>query len=224
LSRRRACGDGAAVAAGAASVSFIDDREAAMRTLKPLSAAALLALTLLSLICRSAADDKEPIYKGKPLSAWVEQLADRSATARQEAAEALGQIGPAAKPAVGALIAALGDTDDAVRDAAAETLAVFGKDAVGPLTAALKHTDASVRRGAAAALGHMGPDARDAVPALIAMVKNDADSDVREAVVRALGSIGPDAKAAAPALRDALTDKEQHIREAAAAALKRIEK
>ena len=196
-----------------------------MRRLKPLSAAAaLLVLTLLSLICRSAADDKEPVYKGKPLSAWVEQLADRNATARQEAAEALGQIGPAAKPAVGALIAALGDADDAVRDAAAEALAVFGKDAVGPLTAALKHTDASVRRGAAAALGHMGPDARDAVPALIAMVKNDADSDVREAVVPALGSIGPDAKAAAPALRDALTDKEQHIREAAAAALKRIEK
>jgi HEAT repeat protein len=171
-----------------------------------------------------AGDDKEPVYQGKLLSAWIEQLTDRSATARQEAAEALGKIGPAAKPAVGPLIAALADSDDAVRDAAAEALAAFGKDAVAPLVAALKHTDANVRRGAAAALSNMGPAARDAVEPLVTLLKNDADADVREAAIRALGAIGPDAKTAAPALRDALTDKDQRIREAAATALKRIEK
>ncbi len=184
----------------------------------------LMAVALALTAALTAADDKEPVYQGKPLSAWVEQLTDRSATARQEAAEAIGKIGPAAKSAVGPLLAALGDTDDTVRDAAALALAAFGKDAVGPLTAALKHADANVRRGAAAAIGRIGPGAKDAVTPLVAVMKNDADSDVREAAIRALGSIGPDAKAAAPALRDALTDRDQGVREAAAAALKRIEK
>src|SRR5947209_20248855 len=101
--------------------------------------AALLPLALTALMVPSAAaDDKEPVYRGRSLGAWVEQLSDRSALARQEAAEALAKMGPAARPALGALVAALGDTDDAVREAASEALSSFGKDAVGPLTAALK--------------------------------------------------------------------------------------
>ncbi|HVS38416.1 MAG TPA: HEAT repeat domain-containing protein [Gemmataceae bacterium] len=154
--------------------------------------AAAIALGLIVCATCVTADDKEPVYRNKPLSAWIEQLADRSATARQEAAEAIGKIGTAAKPAIGPLVAVLADSDDTVRDAATQALAAFGKDAVPSLLAALKHSD--------------------------------ADADMREAAIRALGAIGPDAKAAAPALRDALTDKEQRIREAAAAALKRIEK
>ena len=138
----------------------------------------------------AAGEAKEPVYQGKPLSAWVEQLADRSAMARQEAANAaLAKMGPAAKPALGALVAALGDTDDAVRRRRRGAF-LFGKGAVGPLTAALERPDPAVPPGAAAAFFHMGPDAREAV-ALIAVLKNDADPDVRQTAADALGGIGP---------------------------------
>ena len=43
------------------------------------------------------------------------------------------------------------------------------------------------------ALGEIGPDAREAVPALIALVK-DKEVEVRGAAVYALGEIGPPAK------------------------------
>ena len=150
--------------------------------------ATVLALALFTATCRCAADDKDPVYKGKSLSAWIEQLTDRSATARQDAAEALGKMGAPAKPAIGPLIAALGDSDEVVRDAAATALSAFGKDAVGPLTNSLKHKEAAVRRGAADALGGIGPTARAAIPALRDALP-DKDEDVRKAVADALKRI-----------------------------------
>jgi HEAT repeat protein len=148
--------------------------------------AAMVVLALVVLVVqRAPADDKDPVHKGKPLSAWVEQLTDRSATARQEAAEVLGMMGAAAKPAIGPLIAALGDSDEVVREAAAGALSSFGKDAVGPLTDALKHKEAAVRRGAADALGGIGPKAKAAGAALCDALQ-DKDADVRKAVAEAL--------------------------------------
>ena len=149
--------------------------------------AVLLALTLQAGPCATA-DDKAPAYKGKPLSGWVEQLTDRSATARQEAAEALGKMGAPAKSAIAPLIAALADSDEVVRDAAGAALTAFGKEAVEPLTDALKHKEPTVRRGAADALGEVGPPAKAAVPALRDALL-DQDADVRKAVAEALKRI-----------------------------------
>ena len=144
------------------------------------------AAVLLAFACRCPADDKEPVYQGKPLSAWVDQLSDPSPTDRQEAAEAVSKIGPSTKSALGPLIAALGDTDGVVRDAAAVALASFRKDAVPPLVAALKAHDPAVRRGAASALSFIGADAHAAVGPLIAALK--ADDDHRRARARRLRS------------------------------------
>lgn len=166
------------------------------------------AAVLLALACRCPADDKEPVYQDKPLSAWVEQLSDPSPTARQEAAEVLSKIGPSAKSALGPLVAALGDTDGVVRDAAAVALASFRKDAVPPLVAALKAHDPAVRRGAASALSFIGADAHDAVGPLIAALKEDDDPDVRERVAYALGSFGPAAKDAIEPLAAAAVGKD----------------
>ena len=169
------------------------------------------ALAFLVLAGRCPADAKETIYQGKPLSAWVEQLSDRSATARQEAAEALAKIGPSAKSALGPLVAALGDTDGVVRDAAAVALASFRKDAVGPLIAALKARDPAVRRGAASALSFIGADARDAVGPLVTALKEDDDPDVLERVAYALGSLGPAAKDAVEPLAAVAVGKDANL-------------
>ncbi len=62
-----------------------------------------------------------------------------------------------------------------------------------------------MRRIAAFALGKIGPAAKEAVPALIAALK-DEDKDVRVYAASALGHIGPAAKEAVPALEAAARD------------------
>ncbi len=183
------------------------------------AATAAFLLALLASIQRAPADDTEIIYQRKPLSAWVEQLRDPSPIARQEAAETLSKIGPTAKSALGPLIAALGDTDGVVRDAAAVALASFRKDAVPPLVAALKAPDPAVRRGAASALSFIGADAHDAVGPLITALKEDNDPDVRERVAYALGSFGPAARDAVEPLAAAAVGKDAGLHGPAVMAL-----
>src|ERR1700722_13920267 len=68
------------------------------------SAWAWVGVALLALGGLYAADDKEPAYNGKPLSAWAAQLKDKDAAARLNAANALAALGPAARPAIPALV------------------------------------------------------------------------------------------------------------------------
>jgi HEAT repeat protein len=91
-------------------------------------------------------------------------------------------------PAVPALIKALGDSDSAVRRAAAEALGKLGDpQAVPALIQALGDSDSAVRRAAAEALGAIGDP--QAVPALIQAL-GDSDWDVRRAAAWALGKLG----------------------------------
>ena len=94
------------------------------------------------------------------------------------------------------------------------------------------------RRRAIQSLATMGPDAKSAVSALLAVVtakptmnkkdKNKANSDdLRIDAIKALGAIGPDAKEAASVLSDIVTakkGKDKGLKQAAADALKKIEK
>jgi HEAT repeat protein len=79
---------------------------------------------------------------------------------RRRAAEALGQLGPAGKVAVPALMEALNDKKYFdIRAAAATALGQIGPDAkaaIAALTAALKDKDESVRRAAAEAIKKIG--------------------------------------------------------------------
>jgi HEAT repeat protein len=131
-----------------------------------------------------AADQQEPSYKGRPMSAWVADLKSKDPDARFDAAIALGRMGPATaaavpnliglfedkdedvavavtialrrigKPAVPALIRALRDKD--TRFHAAGTLRRIGAPAVAPLMQALRDPNEDVRRGAESALRWMG--------------------------------------------------------------------
>jgi len=186
------------------------------------------------------------------VSKLVITLKDSDRRVRSTAAEALGDIGPAAKEAVPALIAALKDSEWHVRDSAEEALEDIGpaaKKAVPALIAALKDSDKKVREFAAKSLGEIGPAAKKAVPALIALHSDwsvreaalsalrkmglkavpaliaelkDSNSSARKFAAEALGKIGPAAKEAVPALIAALKDSEWNVRDSAEEALEDI--
>lgn len=101
----------------------------------------------------------EPFLDGRPLSAYVVELAEALAPlTRNNAAYSIARMGPAAKSAVPALIKALNDPEPAVRF---------------PVCIALRE---------------IGPDAKDAVPALTEALE-DRNEDVAAMARRALMAI-----------------------------------
>lgn len=181
----------------------------------------------------------------------LRDLQSEEIATRRRAADVLGRGGDAAREAVPALVAALGDVDEptglnaayalgAIGEAAVPALAAalraeaepvrrhagYGLTTVGaPAVAALIHasrdTDAQVRALAADALGDMGLPARGAVPVLRDALR-DADPWVRRQAADALGTIGPAAQDAVPALIDTLCDELPYVRFNAAFALARL--
>ena len=151
----------------------------------------------------------------------VHGLKSKDPSARGQAAEGLGQVGPEAGAAAPALAEALKDPDARVRIKAAEALwEVTGKaDVAAPaLAAALGEKAVDVRRLAAEALWRMGPEAEAAAPALAAALQ-DKDRDVRRDAAETLWRVGPAARPAVPALSGALKDEDGDVRRSAAGAL-----
>src|SRR6516162_9321846 len=78
-----------------------------------------------------------------------------------------------------------------------------------------KNTNVKVRRNAALALGFIKANQKEAVPALVAALK-DPDGGVRRIAIGVLGMIGLGAKEAVPALIAALKDPDAGVRRSAA--------
>lgn len=146
------------------------------------------------------------------------------------------------------LIQALKNTDFSISNSARQIFAARGARAVPVLIEALDHADPLIRENAAKALGDAGADAKDAIPALVASLR-DADEDVRiwssisltrlgepvaEWALGALGDASPAVRAdaaralskphpapprAAPALLAAVKDENVEVRRLAAQAL-----
>ena len=153
----------------------------------------------------------------------VASLSDAHPEVRRCAAWALGRRGSTVVSAVPSLAAALRDRADSVRSEAAHTLGQMGaasRPAVPSLFASLCDERASVRWQAARSLSAL-PLARDAVPALVAALRND-DDYVRGFAAWTLGSMGDAARDAVPALVAALPREEGYERGGAAAALAKI--
>ncbi|CAN5294877.1 hypothetical protein BH10PLA2_BH10PLA2_18000 [soil metagenome] len=97
------------------------------------------------------------------------------------------------------------------------------RDDVADLLKELKNKKATTRAAAAKEIGRLGAihasDVKDAIPALLNMVKKDLDAAPRKAAIEALGRIDPDPKETVQVLLGALKDKSPTVREAAAAAL-----
>jgi HEAT repeat protein len=123
-------------------------------------------------------------------------LKEKNRGVRLKAVEILREFGPAAKPALPALLQALQDKDDAVAVAVAEAVWHIGqrKETRAVLRRALKSKNSTVRQQAASILRQMGKQARDAVPSLLEAAK-DSNLAVRFETIRALQNIDPEAAA-----------------------------
>jgi HEAT repeat protein len=110
---------------------------------------------------------------------------------RASSIKALGGIGKGAirnEQVLPALKKLLMDTNGSIHTAAAEALGKIGPAGFTVLIDVLKNGDKWVRFHTAETLGLMGPAAKDAVPALVDLLK-DKDQDVRDAAKEALKKI-----------------------------------
>ncbi len=184
---------------------------------------------------RTAARKLAIEHKAELLPVFIQAAQDPDDKVRQYAISAIGDIGPAAAPAVPALITVLkgplGETPENFdgkraansRSAAAAALGNIGpaaKDAIPVLSAALKDDNIPVRRWSATSLGEMGSDGRSVMPALVAALA-DADPQVRRYAIQSLQKIGP-SRDVTPSLANALHDADPTVRDAAASLLKSL--
>ena len=114
----------------------------------------------------------------------------------------------------------IGAADKEVAAEALRTLTGLGQASVPALVEAL--TVLEHRPVVAAVLASMGEGAKEAVPALIEIVKTDKSPESRKEALMALGAIGPAAKEAVPAAIAALGDRNEKVNYAACFALGRI--
>jgi hypothetical protein len=124
----------------------------------------------------------------------IRQLGDDQYKVREEAAKQLTEIG---RPAVPALRAAMQSDDVEIKHRASRVFDTI-RTSMTYLLESLKGTDKAERKEAAEILEHLGADAKEAIPALIEVLK-DKDEEVRDAVILALVAIDPENKAIADA-------------------------
>ncbi len=130
------------------------------RILGPLATATLL---LASTASAQGTATKEPVANGQTLTQWIADLKAPAPQSRNAAAYEIAGMGPAAAPAVAALIEALGDPVPAVRF---------------PVTVAL---------------AEIGPAAKAAVPRLKQMMEEEINDEIAAGARRALRRIQPGA-------------------------------
>lgn len=129
------------------------------------------------------------VSPGEAVKLLVDRLNASESQVRQKAARILGEMRPAARDAIRALIKATHDDNSDVQAAALEALVKASpEDAIKPLVLKLNASEWQVRQKAAQMLGGMGSAAREAIPAL-QKAAQDSDSDVRAAAQEALDKI-----------------------------------
>ncbi len=159
------------------------------------------------------------------LPALLKAINDEDRQISTSALAAIAALGPEAREAIPVLIEAMDSRKVRGRDRrqvvlrSAFALSRIGAASVPPLIEAVKQDDMGLRIGGARALGGLGQQAKDAVPALVALLPDGRDP-IRDEVIAALGLIGPDA---GPALVSALGDGDARRRSGAALALAQIE-
>jgi len=143
-------------------------------------------------------------------SAIARELCDERKEIRSLAAEVLAEIGSKAKAAIPDLVRALSDPEKEVRAGAAKAIARIGarSEDVPSLLAALANGDEVTVLNIVEALGRCGGAAREAVPALTGLLK---DEKYQNTVIDALGEIG-DTRAIEPLLEYAFaTPRNSHL-------------
>jgi HEAT repeat protein len=157
----------------------------------------------------------EPVYNGKPLTAWAQQYGSNNWSGRKELAReaefAVQQIGTNAIPFLLDLMQA---RDSDLKKRLRQHVPGKWHD---PLH--LNDNSGKVRRMGAHGLAAIGTNAPAAVPTLIELATQHPDEDGRYIAVFALRTLGPAAEAAIPFYIQCLTNKDNTIRNEAAVGL-----
>lgn len=132
---------------------------------------------------------------------------------RRRAVVAIGAMRQAAMPAMRPLLESLElDASDAVRDAAAHSLAAIGPDVLPMLERYLQHPAADVRWRIATSIGAVRPRARSAQTAVLQLLRGDSDEQVRITACETLYEIRAERDEYAEPLIDLLTSSDRNIR------------
>ena len=135
----------------------------------------------------------------------------------------LGEMGPAARSALPALVVAQNDPDPGVRALVLRSLAVVGAgapEAIEALRKALREGTGDDRWKAARSIGKLGPAGRVAIPDLVTALR-DENGHVQRHAALALGRLGP-AEGVRSALEQAALDPDPAVAAAASEALRAL--
>ncbi|MGE0607776.1 MAG: HEAT repeat domain-containing protein [Pirellulales bacterium] len=144
---------------------------------------------------------------------------------RVNTAEKLARMAAAAQPAAVALVKAMGDQHDEVKDWATAALEELGPPAEGDakaLAELLADSQPDVAFWAATLLGRLDAQGSAAVPALTAALQNRQDLPVRQKIAWALGQIGDIGESRA-ALEQAAKDADSRLSRLAQQALQKFD-
>jgi HEAT repeat protein len=158
------------------------------------------------------------------VAALIEALKAQDANIRYGAVVALGSLDESAQAAIPALLKILPEENPQMQSCAIQALRVIGAGAkaVPAVSHLLRDENQNVRHLARWYLKQLKPnEGKEAVPALIEVLKSDSGTGLWEAE-EILGGMGPAAKDAIPALTQLLQSDDGRTRERAINALKAI--
>ncbi|MGH7168821.1 MAG: HEAT repeat domain-containing protein [Gemmataceae bacterium] len=178
----------------------------------------MLLLIIVLMVSCPLGRTAEPLYAGKPLAFWLNELKSDDPLIREEALLVLSDAGPAARAATPRLQELLKDDERGVRVRAALALwkiAGRTKPALAALTEALRQPELANRAEILSKLGELGREAGSSA-ALVLPFFDDADAAVRSQAMRTMQRFGTEA---VPAILPAFDDANPRLRRAAYSAL-----
>jgi len=156
---------------------------------------------------------REPVYNGRPVSAYMLELGSTDKKVHDAAREAITTIGPKSVPF---LIKVLDSKEESTerRSRSAMALGALGKDAkeaAPSLINAVDEKEFNLRNAALYALGRMPADPAKTVP-LYQRLLNDPNKQIRYRVVFNLGRVRGGGESVLNALKTACLDKDKKVR------------
>jgi HEAT repeat protein len=174
----------------------------------------VLAVAGLGVVAWRTLRQREPVYQGERLSSWLADLDLESTRSPEKALQAVRAIGTNALPVLMKMVCA----EDPLWKRgliAFNARQSFIQVRISPASL--------VRYHAVEGYSALGPAAKNAVDALIEVMKSGAGVEVRADVASALGAIGPEARQAIPVLWKAARGQNPELRQRAVFALGNIQ-
>lgn len=178
---------------------------------------ALLCSTLLALPIGCGAD--APIYQGKTLAQWLDQLESDDGAQQQQAIDSLSKIGASAADD---LRATLDHTNRNARVGAACALLQTGPNGVRSVEEFARTTQDPFGRVYAASAMYKENVKTDIATRWLLMTLKDPDPTLRHRTIATLAELHPGCEAAVPVLGQTLRNPDTELRWRAAFALLRI--